>query len=309
MHRYIIKRFLAMIPVLLGISFLIFAMLSLAPGDPARLSLGENAPESALAEFRKAQGLDKPLLMRYGIFVYRVLRYGDMGKSYTTKLSVMNSILTVFPTTLKLAIWASLISISIGIVFGVISAVKQNSFIDAFITIMAMIGLSMPIFWFGLLLILLFSVHLGWLPSSWSASWESIILPAASLGLQSVSRFTRMTRSTMLEVLRSDYVRTARSKGQSEGVVLFRHALGNALIPIITLAGMQFGGLLEGAVLTESIFSIPGVGRLLVEAIKMRDQPIILGCILFTTACFCVINLLVDILYAYVDPRIRAQYK
>lgn len=309
MLKYICKRLLSLIPVLFGVTFLVFSILQFTPGDPARLTLGDTAPQSALQEFREQEGLDDPFFIQYFRYIWKFISRGDAGKSYITRLPVTDSILQAFSPTFQLASLAIIISLSLGILCGIISAIKQYSFIDTIITVLAMLGLSIPIFWFGLLLILFFSVRLGWLPSSGFDTWQAMILPALALGLQSVARFTRMTRSSMLEVIRSDYVRTARSKGQSEFLIIFRHALGNALIPVITLAGIQFGILLEGAVLTESIFSIPGIGRLLVESIKMRDYPMIQGCILYIAICFSLVNLLVDILYACLDPRIRSQYR
>ena len=215
----------------------------------------------------------------------------------------------MFPATLKLSALAMLIAILVGLPCGILSAIKQYSLFDTVTMIFAMIGLSMPVFWLGLLLILLFSVHLRWLPSSGFGTFKATILPAVSLSAQAISKVTRMTRSSMLEVIRADYIRTARAKGQKEFVVIWVHALHNALIPVVTLCGLQFGHLLAGAILTESIFAIPGVGRLMVSSIMQRDYPMVQGGVLFIAIAFSIVNLLVDLVYAYIDPRIKAQYK
>ena len=221
----------------------------------------------------------------------------------------MTEILTAFPYTLKLAAFAMIIAIIIGIPCGIISAIKQYSWFDTVTMIFAMVGLAMPVFWLGLLLILLFSVRLRWLPSSGFSTFKAMILPSVALAAQSISMVTRMTRSSMLEVIRADYIRTARAKGQKESVVIWVHALRNALIPVVTLCGLQFGHLLAGAILTESIFAIPGVGRLMVQAIMARDYPMVQGGVLFVAIAFSIVNLLVDLLYAYIDPRIKAELK
>jgi peptide/nickel transport system permease protein len=309
MIRYIIRRVLFLIPVLVGVALCVFTLLYLTPGDPVRMVLGEMATVNAIQEFRAKEGLDKPFLMQFGNYVYKAVAKGDIGRSYVTKRPVMQEILTVFPATLKLAAFAIFIAIIIGLPCGILSAIKQYSIFDTVAMIFAMIGLSMPVFWLGLLMILLFSVHLRWLPPSGFDTFKAMILPSFALAAQSISMITRMTRSSMLEVIRADYIRTARSKGQKESVVIWRHALYNALIPVVTLCGLQFGQLLAGAILTESIFAIPGVGRLMVESIKMRDYPVVQGGVLFVAVAFSLVNLLVDLLYAYIDPRIKAQYK
>lgn len=309
MIRYILRRVFFLIPVVVGVAFVVFTLLYLTPGDPARMILGERATEEAIADFRKAEGLDDPYLAQFGNYLYKAVFKGDIGRSYVTKRPVMGEIMQAFPSTLKLSVLATVIAICIGIPCGIISAVKQYSLFDTVTMILAMAGLSMPIFWLGLLLILLFSVRLGWLPSSGFDSFRAMILPSLALAAQSISMVTRMTRSSMLEVVNADYIRTARSKGQKESVVIWRHALCNALIPVVTLCGLQFGHLLSGAILTESIFAIPGVGRVMVESIKMRDYPMVQGGVLFISVAFSVVNLAVDLLYAFIDPRIRAQYR
>lgn len=309
MLKYIVRRILLLVPVILGVACIVFFLLYITPGDPARIILGDQAPEQAVLELREEMGLDDPFLVQFGRYTYNLVVKQDIGKSYVTKRPVIDELLAVFPATLKLSASAVLLALLVGIPFGIISAIKQYSIFDSITMIFALIGISMPVFWLGLLLILLFSVKLGWLPSSGYTTFSAMILPAIALGAQSVAIITRMTRSSMLEVIRMDYIRTARAKGQTENKVILRHALRNALIPIITIAGLQFGRLLGGAVLTESIFSIPGIGRLMVESIKMRDFPVVQGGVLFVAVSFSLVNLLVDLLYAYVDPRIKSQYK
>ncbi|WP_299299015.1 ABC transporter permease [uncultured Fretibacterium sp.] len=309
MLRYIVRRVLFLIPVLLGVAFCVFTLLYLTPGDPARMVLGDLATEDAVQEFRNREGLNDPFLVQFGNYVWKAVTKGDIGRSYITKRSVAQEVLAAFPATLKLSALAMLIAILVGLPCGILSAIKQYSLFDTVTMIFAMIGLSMPVFWLGLLLILLFSVHLRWLPSSGFGTFKAMILPAVSLSAQAISMVTRMTRSSMLEVIRADYIRTARAKGQRESVVIWVHALHNALIPVVTLCGLQFGHLLAGAILTESIFAIPGVGRLMVSSIMQRDYPMVQGGVLFIAIVFSIVNLLVDLVYAYIDPRIKAQYK
>lgn len=308
MHKYVLKRILLLIPVLLGVSLLVFTIMSLTPGDPAQLILGENAPKEAVLKLREEMGLNDPFFMQYFRFVKNAIM-GDFGRSYTTGREVFGEIFARFPNTLILAVIGIIISVCIGIPIGIISATRQYSFLDSFSMVIALLGVSMPVFWLGLMLILTFSVKLGWLPSGGFDGLKSIILPAVTLGVGSAAIITRMTRSSMLEVIRQDYIRTARAKGVAEKVVINKHALKNALIPIITVVGLQFGHLLGGAVLTESVYSWPGVGRLMVDAIRQKDTPTVLAAVVFLAAAFSVVNLLVDILYAYVDPRIKSQYK
>lgn len=309
MWRFVVKRILTLLPVLLGVAFIVFSLLYITPGDPARIVLGEQVSEEAIKEFRRAEGLDDPFFVQFGRYIYKAVTKGDIGVSYVTKRPVMADILAAFPPTVLLSALAVLVAIIIGIPCGIVSAVKQYSIFDSVVMIFAMIGISMPIFWSGLLLILFFSVNLGWFPSSGFDSFSAMVLPSVALAAQSVAIITRMTRSSMLDVVRQDYIRTARAKGQKESVIIWSHALKNALIPIVTIVGLQFGNLLGGALITESIFSIPGIGRLMVDAIKMRDYPVVQGGVLFIAVAFCIVNLLVDILYSYIDPRIKSQYR
>ena len=308
MHKYILKRLLLLVPVLLGVSFLVFTIMSFTPGDPAQLILGESAPAEAVAALREEMGLNDNFFMQYARFVGNAIT-GDFGRSYTSGREVFGEIFARFPNTLVLAVVGVIIAILIGIPVGIISATKQYSLLDSTSMILALLGVSMPNFWLGLMLILTFSVGLGVLPSGGFNGLKSIILPAITLGSGAAAIITRMTRSSMLEVIRQDYIRTARAKGLGEKKVINKHALKNALIPVITVVGLQFGYLLGGAVLTETVYSWPGVGRLMVEAIRQKDTPTVLAAVVFLAGAFSVVNLLVDILYAYVDPRIKSQYK
>ncbi len=309
MLKYMMRRVVYLIPVIFAVGFVVFTMMHLTPGDPARAVLGEYATEETIKEFRDKEGLNDPFIVQYGRYMYRALFKADMGKSYITKKPVVQEILATLPATVKLASFAMILAILVGIPFGVISSVKQYSIFDSVTMFFALIGISMPVFWLGLLLILLFSVELGWFPSSGFDTPIAMILPSCALSAYAISLVTRMTRSSMLEVIRQDYIRTAMAKGQKHSVVILRHALGNALIPIITIVGLQFGYLLGGALLTETVISVPGVGRLMVEAIKTRDYPLVLGGVFFIAVAYSLVNLLVDLLYAYVDPRIRSQFK
>lgn len=308
MLRYFLKRCAMLIPVLLGVVFIVFVMLYLTPGDPARMVLGEQAPQADVDQLRNEMGLEDPFLLQFTRYVGKAVFQGDIGRSYITKRPVWDELMTAFPITLKLSALAMGIALLVGIPCGIVTAVRQYSVFDNVVTIFALAGISMPVFWLGLLLILLFTVKLGWLPPSGFDSFSAMIMPAVTLGLQSVAIITRMTRSSMLEVIRQDYIRTARSKGQKESVVIRKHALPNALVPVVTIAGIQFGILLGGAVLTEIIFSIPGLGRLMVSSIEMRDYPMVQGGVLFIAVAFCFVNLSVDMLYAWLDPRIKSQY-
>lgn len=309
MIKYILRRVLLLIPVLIGVSFIVFSMMHFAPGDPARTMLGETATQDQIDQLRDELGLNDPFLIQYGRYITNVVVNQDLGRSYVSKRPVANEILTRYPNTLKLAGFGIGLAMLIGIPVGIISATKQYSWLDNITMFFALVGVSMPVFWQGILLILLFSVTLRWLPSSGFDTWKQMIMPAFALGTGSMAVIARMTRSSMLEVYRQDYIRTARSKGLGEWLVINRHALRNALIPVVTVIGLQFGFLLGGAVLTESIFSINGVGRLMVESIQRRDMMIVQGGVLVFAFTFSVINLGVDILYAFLDPRIRAQYK
>jgi peptide/nickel transport system permease protein len=308
MGRYIAKRLLILIPTLLAIIFVVFSIMSLTPGNPAQVMLGQQATPEAIAKLNRELGFDRPFLIRYGDYVLKLVG-GDMGESYTTGRSVFGEIVTRFPTTVKLASFAILLSVMIGVPLGILAAVKQYSLYDIMGTAAAMFMAAMPGFWFGLMAILLFALKLGWLPSNGNDTWIHYILPAFTLAIPVSASLLRLTRTTMLETVRQDYVRTARAKGQAEKKVILHHALKNALLPVITVAGMEFGWLLGGAVVIETVFSINGIGKLIIDAIRMKDVPQVTGCALFLAFFFTMVMLVVDILYAYIDPRIRARYQ
>ncbi len=307
MHRYIIKRLLMLIPVLLGVAFIIYAIMNVAEGDPVYQVAGPDATEEQLDALREEMGLNGSLLERYFRYIFKLLR-GDLGTSYVSKMDVMQLYLQRLPNTLKLASVAMIVAVVISVPLGIVAAVNQNSIKNTVSMILALLGLSMPNFWLGLLLMLLFSLKLGWFPSGGAEGLRSVVLPAVTVGVGLAALLTRTTRSSMLDVLRQDYLRTARAKGVSEKRVVFHHALRNALIPIITIFGVQFSNVLGGSVLAETVFAWPGVGRLVVDAIDQRDIPTVTGALIMTTMLVTVVNLIVDIVYAYVDPRIKAQY-
>ena len=307
MLKFTMKRLVYLVLVLVGVSFLVFLLLYMTPGDPVRMMLGESATPEAQAELRLELGLDDPFLVQYGRYIKNIVEHQDLGTSYSTRRPVLDEIMTVFPNTVKLATAAIIIAVILGTFLGIVSAVRQNSLLDNAVMVLALIGTSAPIFWIGILMIILFSVNLGWLPPSGFGSFKQLIMPALALGMQSTAVVARMTRSSMLEVIRQDFVKTARAKGQKESVVIMKHVFRNALIPVITVVGLQFGTLLGGAMLTEVVFSIPGVGRLMIEAIKQRDFPIVQGSVLFVAACFSLVNLAVDLLYAVVDPKVSKE--
>jgi peptide/nickel transport system permease protein len=305
--KYIGKRLLMLIPVILGVTLIIFIMLALTPGDPARQILGGEATEEQVEALREEMGLNDPLPVRYLRYIWDML-HGDLGTSYSSKQPVTKELLERFPTTLLLSILCTVVGAIIGIVFGIISAVKQYTIFDNVSRVLALAGISIPSFWLGLMLIIAFSVNLKWLPSSGFYGPEYWILPAITVGLVQAATVMRQTRSAMLDVVRQDYIRTAKAKGQTELKVVLGHALPNALIPIITVLGMQFGHGLGGAVISEQIFAIPGIGKLMVDSITARDYPVVQGGVLMIAISFTVVNLLVDILYAFIDPRIKALY-
>ncbi len=308
MIRYILKRILLIIPVMLGVVLLVFSMLYFSPGEPEDYILGDMATEEDKAIFREENGLNDPFLMQYARYVINSLK-GDLGISYTTKLPVATELMQRFPITFRLALFSTILGAVLGIAIGVLSAVKQDSWIDSVTRLISMVGVSMPNFWYGLLLILLFSVYLGWLPSSGFATWKHWILPIIPLGTTTAASIMRMTRSSMLESIRQDYVRTARAKGQKKRTVIWQHAFRNAVIPVITTAGFSFGSMLGGSALTETVFAIPGLGNLIISAIKVKNAPLVQGGVLLIAVSMAVVNLIVDIMYAFVDPRIKSQYE
>ena len=334
MLAYIIRRILILIPTLLGVSVIVFLMLHITPGDPAELLLGERSTVESLKAMREHLGLDKPLYVQYGMFLERLLQ-GDLGETIWTRQKVWIEVKQRFPATIELSVAAMTISCLLGMFFGIVSATKQYSIFDYLSMLGALVGVSMPIFWLGLVLMLIFSLHLGWLPVSGRLTigvdldtitnfyildailtrngvalrdaLRHIILPAATLSTIPMAIVARMTRSSMLDVLRQDYIKTAKAKGLSQSKVIFKHALRNALIPVVTTIGLQFGILLGGAILTETIFAWPGVGKWMYDAVSQRDYMVIQGGTLFIATIFVVINLVVDVLYAVINPRISVK--
>ena len=304
MFHYILRRLMLMIPILLGVSTLVFFIIHLVPGDPVDILLGETALDVNKQVLRQALHLDKPIFVQYGYYVWNLI-HGDLGTSLVTNKPVLPTILSRYPATLQLSLAAMIIAILIALPLGVLAAVKKYSIVDNVSMFVSLLGVSMPNFWLGPLLIIFFSIHLDWLPVSGRGTISHMILPSVTLGAALASILTRMTRSSLLEVITNDYVRTARAKGMRESRVIFKHALMNALIPIITVLGLQFGVLLAGSIITESIFSWPGIGREIVQALQRRDYPMVQGCVLFISFTYVVVNLLTDIMYSIIDPRIR----
>lgn len=303
MSRFILRRVLLSIPTLFGVLVVAFLLLYVAPGDPVESMIGERADSATIARLRAQLRLDDPLPQRFGHYVARVVT-GDLGQSYITNRPITQDIRERFPKTLQLAGAAMLLATIIGITLGVLSARRPGGIADRFALALAYLGISFPVYWVGLLLILLFAVTLRWLPPSGYGSLRFLALPALTLGMRSIAFLARMTRSAMLEALSADYIRTARAKGLNEWVVTFKHALRNALIPIITVLGLDFGAYLTGSILTETIFSWPGIGRYVVNAISRRDLPAIQGAVLFLSIVFVLVNLITDLAYAKADPRV-----
>ena len=301
-----------MVLVLLGVLVAVFIMLKLTPGDPATALLGVQATPEELARVRHALGLDRPWFVQFGIWLGNLLR-GDLGTSYISKKPVAELILTRLPVTLELSFLAMLIAVLVGIPAGILSAARRYTLLDYSITSLALFGISMPSFWFAILMILFFSLYLGWLPASGYVPWErgvwphikSLIMPAVALGLFLMGALVRFSRDSMIETLVQDYIRTARAKGLAPNLILLRHALKNALIPTVTVLGIQFGALLGGAVIIEQIFAFPGVGTMLLTAINQRDYPVVQAVTLIVALAFTFSNLLVDIAYTWLNPRIR----
>ena len=334
MLAYIIRRFFIMIPTLLGVTFIVFLMLHFTPGDPAELLMGERASEEALQAIREHLGLNEPLYVQYGMFLKQLMK-GDLGETIWTRQDVWIEIKQRFPATIELSLVALFISCVFGMILGIISATKQYSIFDYLSMLGALAGVSMPIFWLGLVFMLIFSLNLGWLPMSarlsvgvdletitnfyvldalltrnWAALRDAlwhIIMPAVTLSTIPTAIIARMTRSSMLEVLRQDYIKTAKAKGLSQFSVIFKHALRNALIPVVTTIGLQFGVLMAGAILTETIFAWPGVGKWMYDAVMQRDYMVIRSGTLFIATIFILINLCVDVLYAVINPRISVK--
>jgi len=304
MLQYVVKRLLSTIPVLIGISLLLFFMLRMLPGDPAQVLAGQMASPQEVENIRHQLGLDRPIPTQYALFLGRLARF-DLGRSARTQNPVTEEIWARLPNTILLAVVAITLACLFGIPAGILSAVRPYTWLDYLVTSAALFGISMPVFWLGLMLVVVFAVLLQWLPAGGTGSWKHVILPSVTLAAFVVAFIARMTRSSMLEALSQDYTTTARAKGLREQVVVVKHALRNALIPIITVVGLQFGLLLGGAVLTETVFAWPGLGRLIVDSILARDYPVIQGAILIFGLLYILVNLAVDVTYALVDPRIH----
>jgi peptide/nickel transport system permease protein len=302
--HYVARRLVAAVPTLLGVSVVVFMMVRLLPGDPARIVAGLVASEPDVENIRHQLGLDQPALVQYGVFLGRLMHL-DLGTSVRTGQPVVNEVLARLPWTAELAATSIAMAAALGIAGGLFAAVYHNRRLDTAISALMLFGISMPVYWFGLMLIVVFAIRLQWLPAAGSQEPGAWILPTVTLAAFSVALIARMTRSTMLEVLRADYVRTARAKGLLEGAVVYGHALRNGLLPIVTVVGHQFGTLLGGAVLTETVFGWPGMGQLLVDALFARDYPVVQGIVLTFSTLFILVNLVVDVLYSVIDPRIH----
>ncbi len=303
MYGYVIRRLLLSVPVLIGVSILVFAIIRFIPGDPARAIAGVHASPQFIEQVRRELLLDEGLHVQYYVYMSNLFK-GDLGRSTFSGRPVTVELMQRFPNTLVLAATAMSIATIIGLSAGIISATRRYSLFDNFSMLFALIGVAAPVFWLGVMFQILFSVQLGWLPSGGIGTWKNLVLPSLTLGLATAALLARITRSSMLDVLRQDYITTARSKGLIERVVIYKHAFKNALIPVVTVMGLQFGILLGGAVLTETVFSWPGIGRLMVDSILARDYPVVQGAVLLLAVFFVMINLLVDVIYAFLDPRI-----
>ena len=307
MLKFIVRRLLLLIPILLGISFIALIMIDIAPGDPARQLAGWEATMEEVAQVREELGLNDPLLVRYFNFVIGALQ-GDFGRSFSTKRPVGVEMIQRFPYTVLLATLSMVVAVLIGVPIGIYAATHQYSWKDNTAILLSMLFVSMPAFWFSLLLVSFFSVQLRWLPVAGIQTWKGWIMPVLSLALGFAAGIARQTRSNMLEVIRQDYIVTAKAKGQSEVIIKYRHALKNACIPLVLMIGSMYGTALGGALITEIIFSLPGLGKYVLSGLTGRDYPVIQANVLFISSIFCVVILLIDILFAFVDPRIRAQF-
>lgn len=307
MLKYVVKRILMIIPVVLAVSFIVFFIMDFVPSDPAVTVLGDGATEEQLDYYRETHGLNDPLIIRYVRYMEGIVQ-GDLGTSYAQNRPVWDIFFEKFPNTFKLAVASVVVTVLLSIPLGILAAVKNNTWVDTVCSTFSFVGLAMPNFWLGLMLIMLFSVNLHLLPSTGAVGFKSLILPAITCGTGNMAALTRITRSSMLDVLRQDYLRTARAKGQSEGKIITRHAFKNAQIPVVTQIGIQMSTLLGGAVLTERVFAWPGVGAFLVDSIQKSDFEVVTGFVIMLAIFVSIILLLVDVVYAFLDPRIKAQY-
>lgn len=308
MGKYIFRRILSIVPTILIIVFAIFFILDLTPGTPGRVILGVTATEEQVKNLDEALGYNRPVVVRYVDYLVHAVQ-GDFGKSYVSQQPVFDILAPKFPTTLKLALLAVAFSALLGIPLGIVSSLKPNSIIDNILTTLALFFASVPSFWLGLMFMLIFSLTLGLLPSSGIGTWKHYIMPVVTLVLPSAAYLSRLTRSTMIDAINQDYIRTAKSKGATTPRVMFLHALKNAMMPVVTQLGMSFASLLGGALITEMVFGLPGFGSAIVNAIKTKDIPIVMGGIIFLSATFILIMLVVDLLYAFIDPRVKDMYE
>jgi|TARA_B100001079_G_scaffold244170_1_gene231262 peptide/nickel transport system permease protein/oligopeptide transport system permease protein len=306
MGKYVFNRVLQVLPVIAGVLIISFVLMVVLPGDPVLSMVGERYDENTVEIMRKKLNLDKPLMIRMGMFFENIIK-GDLGNSFISGRPVVKEILEKLPNTFVLAVGAMVVAVLVGVFLGMVTSLFPGSWFDKTILVLALTGVSAPVFWTGLVFILLFGVYLGWLPPTGYGGIEHLVLPAFTLGLRSAAQITRLTRSAMLETLGQDYIRTAQSKGLPWWKILIKHALPNSMIPVLTVIGTDFGSYLSGAVLTESIFGWPGVGRLALGAIMSRDFPVVQGTVLFMAMMFICVNLIVDILYGVIDPRLRAE--
>lgn len=304
MMNFILKRIMQMIPVLIGVTLVVFLIMHLVPGDPAVIMAGEGASPQRIADIRHQLGLDRPLAVQYVDYLGNLL-HGNLGTSIRSNRPVLKEILVRLPTTAELAVASVFVTVIIGLGAGIVSAMRQGSWSDVLLMILALLGVSVPSFWIGLMLIYYFAVKIQIFPVAGWGTWAHMVLPAITLGAGGAAIVARMSRASMLEVIRQDYVRTARAKGVKESVIIYKHALKNAIIPVITVVGLEFGALLGGTVLTESVFAINGVGRLIVDSISARDFPVVQGAVLFVSVMFMIVNMAVDILYRYFNRRIE----
>lgn len=308
MYKYVIKRILMVIPILLGVTILVFTIINFIPGDPGRMILGISAEQSDVDKLNHELGYDKPFATRLATYIVKVVTKFDFGNSYMTNEPVIKEIAANFKYTFKFTLLGTALYVLIGIPLGVMSAIKQYSALDNVMRVMAMLIASFPGFWLGMLGILVFSLKLGWLPSNGVDTWSHYVLPVTIFGVSNAASLLRLTRTTMLEAIRQDYVRTARAKGASERTVIWKHAFKNVMLPLIMTVGVSFGSMMGGTVLTETIFSMPGLGNLALTAMRSKDIPLVMATTLFLSAIFCLMVLLVDIISAFADPRVKAKY-
>ena len=307
MYSYVLKRLLSLIPVVIGVVFIVFSIMELTPSDPGTIKLGPLAPQSSIDQINHELGYDRPFLQRFGDYLVNALQ-GDFGTSWVTGRPVFQDVFSRFPISLTLALFSVLTAVAFGLPIGMLSAVKQYSLGDYMSTVFALLMAAVPGFWLGLMLIVLFSLRLGWLPSFGIGSPAHFILPVVVLAIPNAAAIIRLSRTTMLETIRQDYIRTARAKGASEKTVIFKHALKNALLPVVTVIGIEFGVLLGSTVVVEAVFSMPGLGSLILSAINRKDVPQLMAAMIFLATLFTLVMVVVDIVYAFIDPRIKARY-